>query len=153
MKHTKQRHARFFAWSTALLFAVLGCGGGDSFELAPVSGKITLDGKPVAEATIAFQPVTEGRTVNPGPGSVSTTDANGSYRLLTVQGDTGAVIGKHRVRITTRQANPGQNEDEAQPADLVRETIPTRYNSDTMLSLEVPAGGTDSADFALTSGK
>src|SRR5437868_8923013 len=79
-----------------VLFAVLGCGRGN---LAPVSGRVTLDDKPLARATVIFQPVSQER--NPGPGSAGKTDDQGQFTLQMMTGTVqGAILGKHKVSIT-----------------------------------------------------
>ena len=45
-----------------------------------VEGVVTLDGQPVAEATVTFQPVTEGQGVS----ATGITDENGVYKLTAV---------------------------------------------------------------------
>jgi hypothetical protein len=74
---------------------------------------------------------------NPGPGSIGITDSQGVYRLKCVQTpDTGAVVGKHLVKINLP-------EGKAKP-------LPDRYNAASTLHFEVPESGTDKADFNLT---
>jgi hypothetical protein len=62
-------------------------------ELAPVSGRVTLDGKPLENADVVFQPE------NPGSPSYGRTAADGSYELGYKQGIAGALVGKHTVSI------------------------------------------------------
>ena len=129
---------------------LIGCGGKD-YDVVPVSGTVTLDGQPLAEATVMFLPV-EGKTVNPGPPSVAVTAADGTYRLKTSDDDPGAVAGKHMVRIFTRrteQADAGS--DNPNVREIAPERVPERYNRNSELTFEVPAEGTDAADFQLTS--
>ncbi len=77
----------------AIGLLAVGCGRNN---VAPVSGRITLDGKPLMRATIVFQPDSEDK--NPGPGAVGKTDMEGRYRLTLMTGKTeGAIIGKHKV--------------------------------------------------------
>lgn len=76
---------------TALLPLVTGCGGG--IELLPASGVVAIDGQPVADAGVLFQPV------DGGPVASGTTDTNGKFHLTTMN-RTGAVSGQHRVTIT-----------------------------------------------------
>ena len=71
---------------------LVGCGGAGGPKLTPVKGKVTLDGQPLAGATVNFMPET-------GPVALGVTDAGGNYTLNTV-GRAGAVEGKHRVGIT-----------------------------------------------------
>jgi hypothetical protein len=133
-------------WIPVLLVLGLALGCGD-YRLAPVSGRITLNGEPLADAYVTFQPIGDKDHPNPGPGSVGKTDADGKYSLRTAgsQGN-GAVIGKHRVTIRKgRPTKSGVNEDYT----LYQETLPARYNSKTELEFEV-TGATDHADFDLT---
>jgi hypothetical protein len=108
---------------------------------------VTLNGQPLNKAAIVFQPVAVGGNVNPGPGSGAFTDADGRYTLRLTGPDTpGAVVGKHKVRITlVPETNP--NDDKPRPM----RQLPARYNRDTELELDVPSGGTQSADFNLKS--
>jgi hypothetical protein len=133
----------------AFVFAS-GCG---SSKFVPVSGRVTLNGQPLANATVAFQPVGEGQTVEMGPGSSGKTNENGEYTLTTATGKKGAVVGKHRVLISTVETN---SEEEQRPQRGKRpapDKIPRRYRigEKDELSFVVPPAGTDKADFALTS--
>jgi hypothetical protein len=121
----------------------LGCSG-NAYQLASVSGHVTLNGKPVVNATVSFLPIgSKGK--DPGPGSYGKTDANGRYKLKVVENDkNGAVVGKHRVSISTQS---GGDKDGEAPTS---ETIPAKYNVETTLQFDVPSGGTEKADFPLT---
>jgi hypothetical protein len=129
----------------AVLFAS-GCGD-DGYDLAPVSGVVTLDGKPLAGGVIQFQPV-GGEEQNPGPGSAGVLDSEGRFQLQTQQSprSEGAVIGTHQVRIYSRIA-----EQLASDVDTSTEPerVPPRYNYRTELTFPVPPEGTDEADFHL----
>lgn len=119
-----------------------------------VSGTVTLDGKPLANATIYFTPDAK----DMGSGSSATTDANGKYELATrVDGQSkkGAIPGKYRVwfsRLVDPKGNPIPADSETPPADLgAMESLPPRL-SDVNLTeerAEVSAGG-DTIDFKLT---
>jgi glycine/D-amino acid oxidase-like deaminating enzyme len=141
-----------FLCSTALAGAVLlaaGCGGA---SVAPVSGRVTLDGKPLANAAVHFQPKATENNLNPGPGSDAMTDDNGNFTLKVVTtGQEGAIVGKHRVEISkyarTREIDPTSDQREA-PA---RNLVPAKYNDKTELEFVVPPGGTKEANFNLKS--
>src|SRR5262245_74570 len=83
-----------------LLAVMLGCSGGSNF--APVSGVVKIDGQPYGNAVVSFQPVGTKENPNPGKGSSAYTDENGRFVLRGTDGEDGAIIGKHRVRIMTR---------------------------------------------------
>ena len=132
-----------------LLLAVAGCGGGTSYELAPVSGKVTLDGKPAPNVNVSFQPVASG-TAAPGPGSSGLTDSEGRYTLKTAEQKprAGAVVGKHVVKFATSPER-APDDDTAQPK--AKEPIAPKYRVEGV-PFEVPKGGSTSADFTLDSG-
>ncbi len=112
---------------------------------APISGTVTLDGKPLVNALVEFQPVIDG----PRPNlflatSVSYTDTNGNYSLVyTVLNERqimGAVIGKHLVTIKAIDPQGGG------------ELLPPEYSSSirSILKQEVVKGGKP-IDFPLLS--
>ncbi|HLJ93880.1 MAG TPA: hypothetical protein VKU02_11895 [Gemmataceae bacterium] len=128
-----------------LLLLLVGCGGGP-YQVAPVSGRVTLNGKPLSSASVTFQPIGEGK-MNPGPGSGAFTDSDGRYTLkLTGTETSGAVVGKHTVMIRIVHA---ENTADDRPKKFKQ--LPDKYNRRTKLEFEVPVGGTNSADFQLTS--
>jgi hypothetical protein len=141
----------------ALALFAAGCGGG-KVSYAPVSGRVTMDGKPLANVHVQYQPMASEGNNNPGPGSYGATDADGRYTLKIssqqVQGD-GAVIGKHRVSIGTILEGEGKiptdrslgSEDGTPLAG--KEIIPERYNQNSTLTMDVPAGGRTDANFDL----
>jgi hypothetical protein len=134
---------RFFLLPVLLLL-LASCGG--PYKVAPVSGRITLNGNPLDHASLTFQPVAAEGKIDPGPGSGAFTDAEGRYTLVLVGKETkGAVVGKHKVRIyLTPEANVV---DKAKKRIM---DLPEKYNAKTTLEYDVPTGGTTSADFDLT---
>jgi len=121
-----------------LLAALGGCGGGPDF--VPVTGRVMLDGKPLAHALVAFNPsAPEGKIVAPGPGSMGITDEQGRYVLKVVGTDgrtDGAVVGEHRVRISTSGVATRPGED----APTQRERVPEKYNAHPTLRFTVKPG-------------
>ncbi len=136
----------------ALLPALLLAGCGSRFPTAPVSGVVRLEGEPLAEARIAFEPLAPADSLEAGPGSYATTDSQGRYTLETLDGRPGAVIGRHRVSISTAITPPRGPGGEDLPA--TREKVPQRYRgAGTELEWEVTEEGTDSANFELEGGR
>jgi hypothetical protein len=138
---------------SAVLLLAAGCGGG---KLAAVSGRVTIDGKPAPNVHVAFEPIGSADNPNPGYGSVGVTDAQGIYRLQTFwpKKENGAVVGKHRVRINLQGPQEGELGQFARPPGKKAAAVPQlpwRYNEQTELTYEVPAGGTDGANFDLMS--
>lgn len=132
-----------------LLVIASGCGR-ESFSVAPVSGLVTLDGQPLPDARVAFEPIAPPGEMLAGFGSYSKTDAEGRYTLSTIDEQSGAVVGRHRVTISTAVTPPrGNNADDVQPAG---EKVPARYHDGREpLEFMVPEGGTENADLAMTS--
>lgn len=128
----------------ALLF-VLGCGS--SGKLAPVSGVVTLNGKPLANALVSFQPIASQGT-SPGVGSYGTTDSAGKYSLRTADTDApGAVVGNHLVLINLKVESDDRDPRTRPPA----KTLLAKYNVQSELQFKVEPGGSTAANFDLKS--
>src|SRR5262245_17357041 len=86
--------ASCFARVALILLAtvVAGCNNSGP-EIAPVHGRVTLNGQPLANADIQFQPDGAKRP------SMARTDAQGGYELVYRRGQSGAIVGTHSVRI------------------------------------------------------
>jgi len=127
----------------------VGCDSGE-FALVPVGGVVTLDGNPVAGARVIFSPQRTGEeALVAGPASDGLTDDTGRYSLVTsVSGENGATVGAHTVTIRTYTAKSDRSKD---THTVVRkEEIPAAYQEPGALVFEVPSGGTEAADFELT---
>lgn len=131
-----------------LLFTSVGCGGSE-FEFAPVAGIVTLDGEPLPNAKVRFEPMSTEETSVVGPGSFGTTDSEGRYELISVKNDQGAVVGPHVVRIGTLKTRLNPN-DLDKVETLAKEVVPRIYNTSTQLTMYVTEEGTSEANFALT---
>ena len=130
----------------AVLLLTLGCG---STKIVPVSGRVTLDGRPLVGAHVVFQPIATGGEVNPGCGSYGITDADGRFTLRIVDSEQpGAYLGEHRVEITVRDPT-GDDDTDRRGRLPSRVVIPPRYNRASELTCKVPPGGTNAADFEL----
>jgi hypothetical protein len=134
-----------------ILLSILGCGG--SQKLAPVSGKVTLDGKPLANALVSFQPIAEKASLEGAPGSSGKTNDQGEFTLMSIKGGNGAWVGKHRVFVSLVTAKAEQTGDR-RGGPAMEDKVPSKYNGfggQTVLTFDVPPEGTTKADFALTS--
>jgi hypothetical protein len=124
--------------AAALLLA--GCGGGGGPKYVPVAGRVVLNGQPLANASVVFQPLASGGNVNPGTGSYAKTDAAGRF-TLTVMGKevAGAVVGKHHVAVTTGGSDePAVDPNFPDAPAKGRRTVPPQTYS---LEVEVPPAG------------
>jgi hypothetical protein len=133
----------------AIISALAICVGCNSrASVVPVSGIITLDGKPLANAYIAFQPIVNTGEKPPGPGSYGNTDASGAYLLKLMDNDEpGAVVGNHRVEISLKVESDDRDPKSRPPA----KTLPPRYNKTSELQFKVEPGGSKAANFDLKS--
>lgn len=119
----------------------VGCGDAGYGEV-PVSGKVTLNGEPLAGAHLTFQPVAKDSS-GFAPGSFGRTDDEGNFSLRTVWPDAdGAIPGRHRVQISF--------EDPSKRPPEVR--IPQEYREGRAI-FEVPPEGTEEALLELDSGR
>jgi len=115
-----------------------GCGSGSDLPpLGKVTGVVMLDGKPLADADVTFQPEAEGRA------SVGTTDSQGRYELVYLNDVEGAITGPNRVLITTFRDAP---DDGSTPE--VPEKLPARYHSESTVKVDV-VEGSNTFDFDL----
>ncbi|MFO7907481.1 MAG: hypothetical protein R6U98_32840 [Pirellulaceae bacterium] len=132
---------------SVLALTLAGCGA-SSVETVPVSGTVTVDGEPAESIMVNFQPA-EGTT---GPGSVGVTSADGTYSLETVGSDSkpGAVVGKHTVSLAYKDPDEDSTVDYQPDPDEPPVMLPPEAY-DQSITFEVPAEGTDSADFDLES--
>lgn len=128
-----------------LLFAGTLLAGGCSSsgpEIAYVSGRVTMDGKPLPNATVVFVPE-NGRPAGAG------TDEDGNYVLNFSQGRQGAIPGPSIVRIST--ARDADQDDEGQTIPGSPETVPRQYNIETTLTFDVASNKSNVANFDLVS--
>ena len=82
----------YVTFAFAALGACAGCGGGP--KTYKVDGIVTLDGKPLAGATVAFMPQAEDGHLARG-----LTDQDGKFQLSTFGTNDGAVRGEYKVTV------------------------------------------------------
>jgi hypothetical protein len=127
-------------WGTASflcgLFCVAGC---TSQASVPVAGTVTLNRKPLNDASVVFSPV---RASDPGPFN-GTTDSAGRFALMSPDKKvSGATPGTYRIMITTVKFDP--NAPDGPP--LRKEAVPVAFTNGSQ-RFEVPPGGTKEANF------
>ncbi|MCR9232858.1 MAG: carboxypeptidase-like regulatory domain-containing protein [bacterium] len=123
------KHTLLLMLSLTLSLFLTACGGApdDQPELGTVSGVVTMDGTPLPNANVRFYP-------EAGRASAAKTDDSGTYELIYIRDEMGAVPGKHSVKITTL------NEDEDPFGKQGSETVPEKYNKKTTLEATVEPG-------------
>ena len=141
--HHVRNVAAFLVLATAL-----GCSGAG---LAPVKGKVTLDGKPLAKGTITF----ESKGNRPATGTI----VNGEILDVTTfrKGD-GAPVGSHKVAINATEdpqsavvGNPGEGKVKGNYM-VGKSLIPSMYNDPNTSGLvaEIKSGD-NTLEFNLSS--
>lgn len=126
---------------------LVGCSDSE-FDIVPVSGRITLDGEPLAGGVVNFQPRATANSDTAGPGSSARIADDGSFSLTTVRDGPGAVVGVHRVKIYSYSPeSPIASDSDAGPS---KERVPDWYNYRSKLEFEVSPEGNEAADFELT---
>jgi hypothetical protein len=105
------RYSRFEFRMHALvgLVGVLTLCGCGSSSIAPVTGRVTCKGKPVAEASLTFSPAPKTKgDQEPGKPATGFTDAEGIYVLSTYRNLDGALLGNHNVTVVLDDTNPAR---------------------------------------------
>lgn len=135
--HLHAASARFTG--LVLVTALLSGCGGSGVEVAPVRGRVTLDGAPLAGARIRFQPEASG-----GSPSYGASDSDGNYVLGYNRDQRGALIGWHTVSVMRGGHDDSNN-------NLKPQALPPRYNTASELRKEVKQGENNLVNLELTS--
>ncbi|MBA2117144.1 carboxypeptidase regulatory-like domain-containing protein [Bremerella alba] len=137
-----------------ILLSLTGCSGpSDQPDLGQVSGTITLDGKPLNNIVVVFQP-------DNGRPARGRTDTEGQYELTYIRSSLGTKVGHNRVEIAPSEEDdaPDEPEEDAdsrkvnRPSKSGKPRIPVRYNIKSELEADVQPGE-NTFDFELTSSK
>jgi hypothetical protein len=153
--------ARFFKsrWLIISLFSlpILGCGNGTP-PLAPVRGRVTFEGRPLAKVRVEFHP----EKPNDDPNMVrwlAQTDENGEFMMICDNRQQGVTIGWHKVVLATdsrsaaRERNPFEPESTSNMSSAPAAfRIPSAYNSvaTTPERREVKLDGDNNFEFKVT---
>ena len=148
---------------TAIFTTMVLTGCSNKLATVMVTGTITYEGEPLADASISFSPVTEGQ----GHPAYGTTDSSGKYVLQTILGAVGAgtTPGEYMVTITKLEkpkpaqevrtdssGRPIATASSMGPPPRLKSLIPDRYSSvDTSeLTATVEQKRNNVINFALT---
>ena len=130
-ERTRPATTKAASWLAPVVGCLLlaGCGSGN--DRAAVRGKVTLNGRPLADAIVQFQPVAPN-----GSPSAAKTDAQGRYELMSTFSTPGAIPDEHLV--TIRSAATYYDEEDCGAEQ--RERIPAKYNAQSELRRTVKPG-------------
>ncbi len=139
MSCTSRHAGRFFMGVLLLSAGALGCGQGSGVgKTYPVSGLLTLDGKPfTAETTMILFKPEAGRGNTSTFSAAGTVDGEGRYELTT-GGKKGAPLGWYKVLVT---AHGGSAQHPTQPAKA-GESHPQRPVAQSLLPAKYGLEGT-----------
>lgn len=130
-----------------LTISVVGCSGESRPPTYPVSGTVTLKGKPVEKATLTFVPMEKGEPAS------AITDANGKYSLTTYIAGDGARPGAYRIKVakynieapdptdsarfmTFEEEQKIYNDPSLRPSPPQINLLPKKYENETTSGLE-----------------
>lgn len=132
------------AAALALLAPVVGCSHRPT--LVPVSGRVTLDGRPLEFGSVMIQP-------QAGPAARGTIGPSGEFTAGTFAAGDGAIAGPATVRVACyEQQRPGAAATEGERT-LGKSLIPERYTQFETSGLEATVEpGMPPLEIALTSG-
>jgi hypothetical protein len=110
-----------------------------------VQGSVTLDGQPLEQGQVVFEPRGAGRM------SIAQITA-GRYQL---PDGFGLAEGDYVVRITSdrptgRKIQPAAYSEDQTPADVYEQFLPSKYNQDSELLITVAKGSETTFDFDLS---
>lgn len=121
MRHSLDLCTRRFGLAT-MLAACLACdmGCGRRPTLVPVSGRVTLDGKPLEFGSVMIQPAA-------GPAARGAIGSGGSFTVGTFAPGDGAIVGQATIRVACyEQQRPGAPPPQGELA-LGKSLIPEKY--------------------------
>jgi hypothetical protein len=135
----------------AVALSASGCAEGTATNLVPVTGNVTMDGKPLAGASITF--VGTGST--PGLGGTGITDEAGNFEVSHFRAGKGLDAGDYKMLVSKTVLSDGSPipAGTLSIAELsTRELVPRRYNdlNASVLNHTVKGGG-DPISLALAS--
>ncbi|MDB5346716.1 MAG: hypothetical protein JWP89_5093 [Schlesneria sp.] len=145
------RHLISAVLMTMSICVLCGCGSPakDPLGRQAVTGKVTLDGKPIDAGSISFQPIAES-----GPATASgAVITSGQYKI---PAESGLAPGEYRVVILSpepeakRSADEMMNNPSATPS---KERVAAKFNKDTELKATIKSNSPNVADFAVTGEK
>ena len=128
--------------SFLMLIALVGCGKSDGLKRAPLVGLLTIQGSPLAGASVEFTPV--GGTA--GSGAIGVADADGKFQVISSRrGHEGIPPGEYTVRVSLFADEDGTPlEPEATQADnpFAYEAIAEPYSgAGSPLKVSIPEEG------------
>jgi hypothetical protein len=138
---TRSAVSKSYVFLGVLLVFCAGCGSKHA-PMAPVEGRVLLDGRPLASGSVGTIPVA-------GRGAHGDVQSDGSFALHTFGKNDGALIGKHKVGVVLYDMK-GPKSPESPYGKLL---IPQRYTNpeSSGLTIDVQPDGNHDVVLELTS--
>ena len=135
---------RGFVWFLAVI-VVVGCARGPAPpKRGKLEGKVTLNGKPVANGFVRFM------AIDPNGTNVAATIKDGQYSVPMNEGPT---KGKYRVEFSVPSATKRRIPNDDVPGTFIEEapeTLPNKYHRDSTLVKDYDPDQSHAFDFQLT---
>ena len=143
-----QRCANLILIAMLLTIPLAGCNRG--VPTASVEGVVTLDGKPLQDIRVLFQP--DNKSGEAGvTGSFGLTDAAGKFVLkLSDSQNEGAVVDFHKVTLADKLSEDPKDSDAGGFGKTTKSRIPVQYTTEPP-KFEVKSGKVNQANFELKS--
>lgn len=143
-----QRCRNVIRIATLFSITLAGCNGG--VPTAKVEGVVSLDGKPLPEIRVLFQP--DNKNADTGvTGSFGLTDAAGKFVLkLSDSQNEGAVVDFHTVTLSDKLSEDPKDSDAGGLGKTTKSRIPVKYTNEPP-KFEVKPGKVNQANFELKS--
>lgn len=142
----------YFCLLFVTLVSVGGCGAGvDPLQRQAVVGNVTLNGEPIEEGSITFQPeAASGETTTGGATATGAVISEGKYEIPK---ENGLAPGSYRVSISSPEPVPDRSGDDLMnnPGPPRKERVAAKYNSKSELQAKIESGSQNTFDFQVTS--
>jgi hypothetical protein len=134
------------SWSSLIVVLLVvcglpGCGGSDRPSFHKVQGKVTLDGEPLAEATLTFERIA-GEQMKFARPSICISGPDGTFAPWTMMEGDGLPAGKYRVGVFAQKPAGGppltEGMSDAEYARIKwKSVVPTKYNTTATSGIEI----------------
>lgn len=116
-----------------LTLTLIGCGSGD-FPVAPVTGVVMCNGKPVPQALVFFEPQEKGDDALVGATGLGVGNADGTFSVRTYGDNDGAVVGKHYIKVESG----GTDCDCAMNPDKIVTEVEVKAEGENNFTIDLP---------------
>lgn len=130
----------------ALLILTTGCTGDNYPSMYPVSGVITMDGKPLANAQLGFVPVTDDGEGFSGVGAAES-DEQGRFEVYFAE-YTGLPEGSYRVTVELPYFDDADDEG-GEGSEQVTMMIPSQYETEDTTPLQIQVQAIENNEISL----